>query len=57
MWLFCYFNFERNYDVLKSPCILLNKNINFDKNETETKMENPTNRDEPCASAHVRISN
>ena len=45
MWLFCYFSFERNNDVLKSksPCILLNKNINFDKNETELKMENPTN--------------
>ena len=45
MWPFCYFNFERNYDVLKSksPCILLNKNINFDKNEAELKMENPTN--------------
>ena len=25
----------------KSPCILLNKNINFNKNETESKMENP----------------
>ena len=35
---FCYFYFERNYDVLKSksPCFLLNKNINFNK------MENPT---------------
>ena len=45
MWLFYYFNFERNYDVLKSkiPCILLNKNINFNnKNETELKMENST---------------
>ena len=41
VWLFYYFNFERNYDVLKSksPCILLNKNINFNKNETESKME------------------
>ena len=37
MWLFYYFNFERNYDVLK-----LNKNINFNKNETESKMEYPT---------------
>ena len=37
------FNFERNY-VLKSknPCILLNKNINFNKNETESKMANHT---------------
>ena len=44
MRLFYYFNFERNYDFLKSksPCILLNKNINFNKNETESKMENPT---------------
>ena len=38
------FEFERNHDVLKSksPCILLNKNINFSKNETELKMEDPT---------------
>ena len=30
---FFFFFFERNYDVLKSksPCILLNKNINFNK--------------------------
>ena len=42
--LFCYFHFERNYDVLKSKssCFLLNKNINFNKNETKSKMENPT---------------
>ena len=33
-----------NYDVLnsKSLSILLNKNINFNKNKTELKMENPT---------------
>ena len=39
MWFFCYFNFERNYDILKSksPCSLLNKN----KNKMESKMENP----------------
>ena len=44
MWLFYYFDFERNYDVLKSksPCILLNSKINFNKNETESKIENPT---------------
>ena len=44
VWLFYYFNFERNYDVLKptSPRNLLNENVNFDKNETESKMENPT---------------
>ena len=27
----------------KSPCLLLNKNINFNKNETESKIENATN--------------
>ena len=39
-WLFYYFNFERNYYVLKStnPCILLNKNTNFNKNGTESKL-------------------
>ena len=44
MWLFYYFDFERNYDVLnsKGPCILLNKNINLNKIETESKIENPT---------------
>ena len=43
-WLFYYFNFERNYDVfkLKSPCFLLKKNINFNKNERESNMKNPT---------------
>ena len=44
MWLFYCFNFGRNYDVLKSKvsCILLNKNINFIKNGTESNMENST---------------
>ena len=44
MWIFYYFHFEKNYDILKSksPCILLNKNITFNKNETESKMENLT---------------
>ena len=44
MWLFYCFNFERNYNVLKSKslCILLNKNINLNKSKTESKMENPT---------------
>ena len=43
VWLFCHFNFETNYDVLKSKsrCILLNKNVNFTKSETDSKMENP----------------
>ena len=44
MWLFYYFNFEKNYDILKSksPCILLNKSRNFNKNATESKMGDPT---------------
>ena len=44
MWLFCYFNVERNNEVFKSksPCILLNININFSKNKTESKRENYT---------------
>ena len=42
--LFYHFNFERIYDVLKSknPCFSLNKKVNFDKNEAESKMETPT---------------
>ena len=56
-----YFYFERNYDALKSrsPCFLLNKNITFNKNETESKMGNPTHRfrDGPCASARINIDN
>ena len=44
VWRFYYSIFERNvwrFEV-KSPCILLNKNINFNKNETESNIENPT---------------
>ena len=39
VWLFCYFNFERHYDVLKlnSPCFLFFLN----KNKVESKMGNP----------------
>ena len=62
VWLFCYFNFERNYDILKSksPWFLLNKDLDFNKNETESKMENPTNSFREMkhfASAHIRIAN
>ena len=41
---FLLFNYERNYDILKSKssCFLVNKNINSNKNEMESKMENPT---------------
>ena len=37
MWFVYYFNFERNFDVLKpkSPYILLNKNIKLNKNKTQ----------------------
>ena len=65
MRLFYYFNFERNYDVFmtfslwimtlksKSQCILLNKNINFHKNKTESNMENPTHSfRETCFSSY-----
>ena len=34
IWLFYYFNFERSWHVLKLRCMSLNKNINFDNNET-----------------------
>ena len=40
MSLFCYFAFERNYDV-KESMLLFNKNKNFDKNELESKIKNP----------------
>ena len=44
MWLFYYFNSERNYYVLKSrnQYFLLSKNINFNENGTGLKMENST---------------
>ena len=40
----CTFNLERNYVDLKSKSarFLLSKKINFNKNETDSKMENPT---------------
>ena len=43
VWLFQYFNFERNRDILhlKSSCFLLNKNIKLNKNEMASKMEDP----------------
>ena len=39
MWLFYHYSFERNYDALRSniPCILLNKNINFNKKKRNRK--------------------
>ena len=42
MWLFYNLNFDRNYYVLKSKgsCAFFNKNINFNANNTESKMEN-----------------
>ena len=46
VWIFYYFKFETDYDVLKwmRPCILLNKNVKSNKNETESKIKNPTHR-------------
>ena len=46
MWPFYYFNFERNYDILKpkSPYFLSNTNINFHKNDQQSDMENPTHK-------------
>ena len=44
MWIFYHVYLERNYDVLKSKssCFLLNKKVNFNKNEAKSKTENPT---------------
>ena len=43
---FLLFKFEGKYYALKSksPYFFLNKNINFNKNETESQMENPTHK-------------
>ena len=57
MWLFYYSNFKRNYDILKSKSPL-NKNINFNKSKTESKIENPTQflRDEHTFETKIIIS-
>ena len=41
LWLFYYFYFERNYDVLKpiNLCFLLKRNIDFSKNEKESNVD------------------
>ena len=43
VWLFCCFRFKRNYDVSKSksPCFLLNKDINFKKTKRNQKWKTP----------------
>ena len=43
MGLFYDFNFGKIYEVLKSKSqyLLMNKNINFNKNKMELKMVNP----------------
>ena len=43
MWLIYYFHSERNYDVWKSksPCFLLNKNINLIKTKWNRKWKIP----------------
>ena len=45
VWLYYYFNSEKNSEKSEKSCILLNKNIKFNKNETESKIENSTLRD------------
>ena len=57
MWLFYYFNFEKNYDVLKlkSPCILLNKNVNFNKSKTDSKMERQTLCFSSCKNSKLKV--
>ena len=47
LWLFYFFNFDRNYDILKSesPCILLNKNMNLKKK----KKKNGTKNGKSCS--------
>ena len=46
------FFFLKGIMTLKSPCFLLNKNINFNKNETKSKMENATHRWTLCFSSY-----
>ena len=43
---------------LKSPYILLNKNVNFNKNEMESKMGNPTHsfREANLVLQHIKES-
>ena len=43
VWLFYYFYFTRNYDVLKSRslCFLLNKNISFKKTRRNREWKIP----------------
>ena len=57
MWLFYHFNFDRSYDFLKSKrsYILISKHINFNKDGTESKMENPTDsfREAKLAFQHI----
>ena len=43
MCLFCYFNFEINYEILKlkNPCVFVQK-YKLHKNETESLIKNST---------------
>ena len=45
LYLFFYFNFKKNHGISKSksPCILPNKNINFNRNEIELNVKNSAN--------------
>ena len=41
MWLFYYFNFERNYDDVKESMLFVEKK-KINKIETKSRMGNPT---------------
>ena len=49
---FSSFFFLEGIMTLKSPCFLLNKNINFNKNETKSKMESAAHRWTLCFSSY-----
>ena len=53
LWVdFLVFFFLEGIMTLKSPCFLLNKNINFNKNETKSKMESAAHRWTLCFSSY-----
>ena len=55
MWLFCYFNFERNYDVSKSksPYILFSKTLNCNRKLNGNEIGKSTHSF--SASAHIAL--
>ena len=59
----CYFCIQFSKELLcfkvREFMLFFNKTVNFNKNETKLKVENPTCsfRGETCASAHMRMTN